>query len=407
MNGKMAGETIYMKTATTHTTIREICVWISQRLGGPANKVHRVTLALGEYGCGTLALLESDSGEIDACSVHEDLTGQGDLFADSFIGGFYCYGMPIPCHYEGIPSLFFPQRVTDFELPCVYDSRKASSAEHCRGKSKRQKTLPAADANKTLDMRQNPHALESVLDAETINSIMSKLGKADPSLKGQQLAFCREDYHKEVSEAHERELHVQTKVEKLLFSVPIPEGITLTFDSVWSDCRVREFKRILCQYTCLMPEQSLLSFAKKLLQDDHTLGYYGIGQESCLGLFPSMTGGGGRVFVDVSNESAMVRYHWSSEAPSWREVSAGLCIEGRCTNRKCAAYKQMVIHNNHFRHFDLLSSDNAACPNCEKKIKPLKPAFSNCFYKVVGVKADELCTVYNKPWTKVGNEYIT
>jgi hypothetical protein len=420
MKGKMVGETIHMKTASTRTTIREVCVWISQQLG-PANKVHRITLALGEYGCGTLVWVDSDTGEVYESSTHSDSRRHGASFADSCIGGYCCHNMPIPCHYEGIPTLFFPQKFVPASESEIFrdalwntsmNSVCGPSDGDCERHRKKPKTCSqcSADADDTPRVRENPDSLESVLDAETINSIMSKLEEADPSFKGRQLEFCQGGYHREVSEAHEREMHVQMEGEQVTIVVKTLTGQTSSIGPVFSSYTIGMVKKLIEANTCIPANQQRLIFGGAQLEDETTLDCYKVstpGIEYTLHLVLRLRGGGATGFIDVQNESAMVTHQWSSDGPDWRVVSPGLCIEGRCTNSRCAAYKHMVIHNNRFNHFDLHTSDNAACPQCNMRIKPLKPAFSNCFYKIVGVKADEHVTMYTKEWTRVGNEYTT
>jgi len=46
-------------------------------------------------------------------------------------------------------------------------------------------------------------------------------------------------------------------------------------------------------------------------------------------------------FADLSKEGN--KLEWNKDAPDYRRASAGLCLEGKCTNSKCKAYDKMVL----------------------------------------------------------------
>ena len=165
------------------------------------------------------------------------------------------------------------------------------------------------------------------------------------------------------------------------------------------------------------PSQQRLTFRGMLL-DNGLLSDYGITVESTINLILSLRGGGG-AFVDVSNEDAMEMHNWSSRAPDWRTVQPGLTLEGTCINKQCRAFREDVLSNHHFEMFDLCEKSSAIpryyakakCPMCHNDITAIKPGFSNCYYRIEGMKSNSEngneSVAYLKEWTRVGDYYLT
>lgn len=135
--------------------------------------------------------------------------------------------------------------------------------------------------------------------------------------------------------------------------------------------------------------------------------------DAALHLVLRLRGGGGPDFVDVTRTDALTQQSWSKSAPDWRVVGKGLCLEGRCTNTRCDAYGHMVIVNKGFNNFDFVASANSPerrdclCPVCYQPVVPVKPGFNNCMWKVAAVKMSSPESIFNKPWTKAGDQYTT
>ena len=152
------------------------------------------------------------------------------------------------------------------------------------------------------------------------------------------------------------------------------------------------------------PDQLLLIYCARPLEDKYTLEYYNIQKESTLQLGLRMRGGGSegeksKQFVDVTNEVGLKQKGFSNKAPKWRACKNGTNLEGNCMNSKCEAFNQRVIIPIGFKQFDLLLDSRkelkdqngnqkyfSACPMCQEYVEPTTVGFTNCDWRWSGRK---------------------
>lgn len=125
-----------------------------------------------------------------------------------------------------------------------------------------------------------------------------------------------------------------------------------------------------------------------------TLKQLGLESEATVELTPNMRGGGGgggTKFADLENKKGFETLEFSDKAPWYRTAFPGLCIEGKCKNKKCPAENCRVISNHRFGQFDLILDGPTVveCPVCYRSFEPITCAFNRCQWRWKGVKTQE------------------
>lgn len=140
---------------------------------------------------------------------------------------------------------------------------------------------------------------------------------------------------------------------------------------------------------------------------NRTLADYNIQKESALHLVLRLRGGGScdpMRFVDMGSAT---QHKWSDDAPQWRSVRRGLCVEGRCPHPRCPAYRQMVIDSRDFSDF-VLGQDTARCPICCSDVQATTAGFSNCEFRAFGAFLDRKVNaskMHDSGWVTAGDCY--
>lgn len=186
-------------------------------------------------------------------------------------------------------------------------------------------------------------------------------------------------------------------------------GKTITLDITPNETILKVKKKIQDKEGIPVDQQKIV-YAGMTLEDEDQIFEYGIQRESTLHLVLRLRGGGGgKAFVDVSNEKSAITIQWSDTAPAWRVAEQGLCLEGICTNSKCPAKSRQVIMNFKMGTFDLmLDTEKCVCPMCKEYVEPKSCGFNNCAYTISGIKVGSNGKperLAKQEWIEVGDEY--
>lgn len=196
---------------------------------------------------------------------------------------------------------------------------------------------------------------------------------------------------------------------KIYITSSIGIGETLRIDDIDSPIKIEDLKQHICEkYNEYKLERIGLLFYGEFLDNDDKLSDFDIKSGSILNLIDVTRttrnlNNFGLKFVDVTASDSLKCIQWSQTAPPWRRARQGLCLEGRCTNRKCNASDKKVIMSMGYTKFDLLSDSNAnttKCPVCKEYVSPTTCAFNNCWWRYEGLKDNK-----NKPPESCSNAW--
>ncbi|OMJ74228.1 hypothetical protein SteCoe_26888 [Stentor coeruleus] len=120
-------------------------------------------------------------------------------------------------------------------------------------------------------------------------------------------------------------------------------------------------------------DQQRLIFSGKQLENEKTISYYNIQNESKLNLFLRIIGGGGPQIFSFNEMSNQIKIEFSQKAPKWRIVQKGISFRGICKNKQCPACDHEVICNLGFGIFDIkVQAGVLLCPICKCMINNVR-----------------------------------
>ena len=201
---------------------------------------------------------------------------------------------------------------------------------------------------------------------------------------------------------------------KMQVFVKTLNGKTITLDT--GSLNVVEMLKFQIQHVEGIPlEQQRLIFNGQQLEDHRTLLSYKITDECTIHLVLRLCGGGALdqvKFADVKSTSDMEERKFSESAPKWRIVKGHMVIDGKCINPQCEAFEKRVLYNvnpqkrNGETRFSL-THDKALCPMCHTVIQPVSCGFTDCFWKIIGIRSEKNKERINTNFVEAKNEGLT
>jgi hypothetical protein len=142
------------------------------------------------------------------------------------------------------------------------------------------------------------------------------------------------------------------------------------------------------------PDQYRLSTGSSWLKlKNGTLLQHGIEDSAQLCMVQAAQASQGCAPVRLRNVSALTGLQhnalaYMNSAPVWREVSAGLNVEGSCQNENCAAFGtgKLVVAQKHMLAFEL--GTPCYCPVCSTEMCVLALGVRECAWRYDGIKRD-------------------
>lgn len=217
-------------------------------------------------------------------------------------------------------------------------------------------------------------------------------------------------------------LMINFRKEDVLFVKPVRRGSIQIYITplncskfavyIGEETTVAELKEIIDIEKGLPCDLTRIIFEKDSLSDDKTLVKVGVthgSQLECLKDYrASYECQGILTFVDISKGENSKTYPITTrDAPMWRIIRPGLCIEGKCSNKQCEAYGQYVVINVGFGIVDVaIDREKNTCPSCQEIVAFDTCGFNNCIYEFIGLKFEDRKLVPVRPGpVKVGHEY--
>lgn len=157
------------------------------------------------------------------------------------------------------------------------------------------------------------------------------------------------------------------------------KGPKLTLIRTYKSSTVANLKHKLLKKTQWPDENFYLYFAGKILEDNNSLGYYEITNNSTIQYIERIQGGTLVIpSFPFNNMNTELERNFYKGLPLWRSLKHGFSLKGRCQNKNCAAYNDVIYINKGYGSFDIARECfTSRCPQCCQVSKNL---LNCCFW---------------------------
>lgn len=144
------------------------------------------------------------------------------------------------------------------------------------------------------------------------------------------------------------------------------KGPKLILIRAYKSSQISTLKSKLLKKTSWPDENFYLYFGGKILEDENTLSSYNIVNNSTIQYIERIQGGTIVIpsfpFNSLDNEVERCFY---KGLPLWRSLRRGFSLKGRCQNKHCPAYNDVIYINKGFGTFDMARTCfTSKCPQC-------------------------------------------
>lgn len=169
-----------------------------------------------------------------------------------------------------------------------------------------------------------------------------------------------QDYKISPEETISVSIHQPSKIQLFI------KGPKLILIRAYKSCLISTLKSKLLKKTAWPDENFYLYFGGKILEDENTLSSYNIVNNSTIQYIERIQGGTivipSFTFNSLDNE---VEKGFYKGLPLWRSLRRGFSLKGRCQNKNCPAYNDVIYINKGFGTFDMARTCfTSKCPQC-------------------------------------------
>lgn len=156
--------------------------------------------------------------------------------------------------------------------------------------------------------------------------------------------------------------------------------------------------------------ETLVKFEGKQLALEKTLKEYDIKSDSELEVVTMSERK--KQFVEATTLNKGEKTALNESGSAWREVSPGVCVQGKCTNEICPSFGNgNVIIQLGYGTFDLSITNvkTYKCPMCNLQIESVSHTVNNCDYIISGLqkgKEGKQTGSLKQQWKSIGEEYL-